>query len=316
MVDLSIIIVSWNTKEVLRTCLQSVGVGLRALRAEVFVVDNASSDGSADMVADEFPQFHLIRNTENVGFAAANNQAIQHATGKYVLLLNPDTVVSKTVLQRSYEYMEQAPKVGILGCRVLNGDGSVQLTCGQYPSLVNLALLSSGLFRYEHPKFLGRYQMLDWKRDSERDVETVTGCYMFCRAEAIQQVGMLDESFFCYGEETDWCKRFTDAGWILRFAPIGEIIHYGSLSSRQCNHRRDVMLTDGLIRLHRKHGGRLAAVAAWSILASFQATRWAYWSIASLFRRKDDSAARRRDHFHGVMRNYGNLWPLSRSFAR
>ena len=315
MIDLSIIIVSWNTKEVLRTCLQSVGVGLRALRAEVFVVDNASSDGSADMVAREFPEFRLIRNSGNVGFAAANNQAIVQATGKYILLLNPDTVVSKTVLQRSFEYMELAPEVGVLGCRVLNGDGTVQLTCGQYPSLFNLALLSSGLFRRRWPRFCGRYQQLDWNRDDERDVETVTGCYMFCRADAVRQVGMLDESFFCYGEETDWCRRFADAGWVLRFAAIGEIIHYGSLSSRQCNHRRDVMLTDGLIRLHRKHGGPAAAVAAWGILASFQATRWVFWGLTSLFRR-DGSAARRRDHFRGVMQSYGDLWPLSRSFAR
>ncbi|MBS0262847.1 MAG: glycosyltransferase family 2 protein [Planctomycetes bacterium] len=314
MVDLSIVIVSWNTRDVLRECLKSVAAGLGKIQAEVFVVDNASRDGSPEMVAAEFPQFHLIANQENVGFAAANNQALKIAKGKYQLLLNPDTVVLGDVLTNSLEYMEQHPEVGMLGCRVLNGDRSVQLTCGGYPTLWNLFLLSSGLFRCKRPDIFSRYQMLNWDRNSERDVDTITGCYMFCRASAVAEVGLLDESFFCYGEETDWCKRFSDAGWILRFAPVGEIVHYGSLSSRQCNHRRDIMLTDGLIRLHLKHGGRVAAVAAWSILAGFQATRWAFWSVAAAFSRKE-AAQKRRDHFLGVMRDFGGLWPVSRRFA-
>lgn len=212
-----------------------------------------------------------------------------------------------------------AQRLGIspatMGCRVLNADGTVQLTCGQYPSLWNLVLLSSGLFRCRWPRFLGKYQMLDWDRNSERDVETITGCYMFCRAEVVRAVGLLDESFFCYGEETDWCRRFTDAGAVLRFAPVGEMTHYGSLSSRQCNHRRDLMLTDGLIRLHRKHGGVVAAVLAWIILASFQVTRWAYWCLVAVVKR-GTAASQRRDHFGSVVRDFVSLWPVGRSFAR
>ena len=315
MFDLSIIIVSWNTRDVLRKCLQSVALRLEALHAEVFVVDNASHDGSPEMVQEEFPHFHLIKNSTNVGFAAANNQALALATGKYTLLLNPDTVIHGSVLRHSWRYMEEHPGVGALGCRVLNADGSVQLTCGRYPTLWNLVLLSSGLFRCSWPSFLGRYQMLDWDRNSEREVETITGCYMFCRSEAVRAIGPLDESFFCYGEETDWCKRFADAGWILRFSPVGEITHYGSLSSRQCNHRRDLMLTDGLIRLHRKHGGMLAAVLAWSILGSFQVTRWGFWFIVAVLGR-GLAARKRRDHFGGVVRDFGSLWPVGGSFAR
>ncbi|MCY2964369.1 MAG: glycosyltransferase family 2 protein [Planctomycetota bacterium] len=312
--DLSIIIVSWNTREVTRDCLKSVFANLGQLKTEVFLVDNASSDGSAEMVAEEFPQAQLIANTKNCGFAAANNQAIRLATGKYVLLLNPDTLVKGEVLTASFNYCEQHPEVGVMACRVLNGDGTVQLTCGRHPSLLNLFLLSSGLFRLRWPKFCGRYQMLDWKRDCEMDVETVTGCYMFVSRKALDEVGMLDESFFCYGEETDWCLRFTKAGWIMRFAPVGEIVHFGSLSSRQCNHRRDVMLTDGLIHLHRKHGGRFQAMLAWGILAGFQATRWVYWSLVSLVRR-NDSARRRRDHFWGVLKDYRSLWPTREKYA-
>ncbi len=315
MTDLSIIIVSWNTRDVLRHCLQSVVDGLGGLQTEVFVVDNASHDASAAMVAQDFPQFRLIANSDNVGFAVANNQAIKLASGKYVLLLNPDTLVRGDVLLRSFEYMEQHAAVGALACRVLNGDGSVQLTCGGYPTLWNLFLLSSGLFRCKWPSAFSRYQLLNWKRDSERDVETITGCYMFARATAIAKVGLLDESFFCYGEETDWCRRFWNAGCPLRFAPVGEITHFGSLSSRQCSHRRDVMLTDGLIRLHNKHGGKLSAIAAWTILWLFQVSRWCYWSLAAMATRLPAAKAR-RDHFGGVLRDFGNLWPTRRSFSR
>lgn len=306
--DLSIVVVSWNTRDILRDCLQSVVDNLGALQTEVFVIDNASHDGSAEMVAEKFPQIRLIANTDNKGFAAANNQALVQAQGKYVLLLNPDTLVKGDVLTKSVEYMRQHAEVGMMGCRVLNGDGSVQLTCSAFPSLMNLVLLSSGLFRCRWPKFLGRYLVLDWNRDTERDVETVTGCYMLIPRVAIDQVGMLDESFFCYGEETDWCQRFRNAGWRLAFAPVGEIIHFGSLSSRQCSFRRDVMLSDGLIRLHRKHGGRFAAMIAWCILAGFQFTRWLYWAAVSFVKRAVEPR-QRRDHFFGVLRQFPTLWP-------
>jgi GT2 family glycosyltransferase len=236
------------------------------------------------------------------------------ATGTYVLLLNPDTLVRGDVLERSFEYMEGHPDVGALACRVLNGDGSVQLTCGGYPTLWNLFLLSSGLFRCTWPSIFSQYQLLNWKRDTERDVDTITGCYMFARATAIQKVGLLDESFFCYGEETDWCRRFWNAGCPLRFAPVGEITHFGSLSSRQCSHRRDVMLTDGLIRLHNKHGGKISAIAAWSILWCFQLSRWCYWMVIALITRCN-AAQVRRDHFYGVLRDFRQLWPTSRSYS-
>jgi GT2 family glycosyltransferase len=307
--QLSIVIVNWNTRKILRDCLESVFANLGDLRAEVFVVDNGSTDGSPEMVAKEFPCARLIRNAENRGFAAANNQAIDQASGEYVLLLNSDTLVLGDVLQQSVEYLDRHAEVGVFGCRVLNADRSVQLTCSRYPSLVNLLLLTSGLYRCRRPAWLGRYQILDWQRDTVRDVETVTGCYMMVRSAAIREVGPLDEDFFFYGEETDWCRRFADADWQLRFAPVGEIIHYGSLSSRKCNHRRDVMLTRGLIQLHRKHGGRFAALATWLLLASFNASRSAYWSIRSLFSRRPETA-QRRDHFLRVTRDFGALWSV------
>ena len=307
-IDLTIVIVSWNTRQILKECLASVCDNLHGVQAEVCVVDNASDDGSAEMVRKYFPQVRLIANTDNRGFAKANNQVIPHANGRYVLLLNSDTVVLGDVLKRSVQYMDEHDDVGVMGCRVLNEDGSVQLTCSQLPSLVNLLLLTSGLFRLEKPSFLGRYQLRDWKRDSERDVETVTGCYMVVRQEAIRKVGLFDESFFFYGEETDWCKRFAESGWKLRFAPVGEIIHYGSLSSRKCNFRRDLMLTSGLLRFHLKHNGKLAALMAWGLLANFCLLRSVYWALISFFSGGDYARERKR-HFWNVLKDFRKTWP-------
>ncbi len=309
-VDLSIVIVSWNTRKVLQECLASVVKGLDDLNVELFVVDNASSDGSAEMVDAEFPGVTLLVNEENRGFARANNQAIRLARGRHVLLLNSDTVVLQDVLPRSVEYMDGHADVGVMGCRVLNGDGSVQLTCARFPTLLNLLLLTSGLFRLSWPRFCGRYQLRDWQRDTERDVDTVTGCYMLVRKMALEQVGLLDEKFFFYGEETDWCQRFKQVGWLLRFAPVGEIIHYGSLSSRQCNHRRDVMLTRGLLQYHRKHGGLLVTLCAWLLLGTFCLLRSLFWATIALVSHNEFAHQRSR-HFRGVLRNFGQVWPAA-----
>ena len=306
--NVSIIIINWNTREVLRECLASVVANMAGLSVEVFVVDNGSTDGSCEMVAQCFPDVRLIRNESNRGFAAANNQAMRIAKGRYLLLLNSDTVVLGDVIQGSLQYMEEHSDTGILGCRVLNADGSPQMTCARFPTLANLLLLSSGLWRFSWPRILGRYQIRHWPRDCERDVDTVTGCYMFVRVEAVRDVGLLDESFFFYGEETDWCKRFWNAGWRLRFAPVGEIIHYGSLSSRKCNHRRDLMLTEGLLRYHRKHGGPAAATVAFAILALFNLSRAVFWSLRALCSRRIE-VAQRRDHFLGVLAGFRSVWP-------
>ncbi len=305
--DLSIVIVNWNTREMLWDCLQSVFDNIGALETEVFVVDNASEDGSPDMVVTNFPQAILICNAENRGFATANNQALTIARGEYVLLLNSDTLVHGTVLESSQQYMNAHPDVGVLGCRVHNADGSLQITCSKWPSLVNLALLTSGLWQLPGPAVLDRYQMARWDRTDARSVDVVSGCYMFVRASAMHEVGLLDESFFFYGEETDWCRRFQDAGWQLNFAPVGAITHYGGGSVKRLNHRRDVMLTEATVRLHRKHGGLAAALACWAMLAIFNFSRAMFWSIASLLR--GSRARERARHFRRVVAASARTWP-------
>jgi len=305
--DLSIVIVNWNTREMLRDCLASVFENLRALDAEVFVVDNASEDGSPEMVACDFLEVRLIRNIENRGFAAANNQALEIASGEYVLLLNSDTLVHGDVLEQSRSYMQAHPEVGVMGCRVHNADGSLQITCSRWPSLLYLALQTSGLCKLPGPAFLDRYRMTRWDRTDARQVDVVSGCYMLVRRTAMEQVGLLDEAFFFFGEETDWCRCFAEAGWALHFAPVGVITHYGGGSVRKLNHRRDVMLTEATIRLHRKHGGRVAAAACWALLMGFNASRAVFWSVASLFR--NGRARERARHFRGVVAATSTTWP-------
>ena len=305
--DLSIVIVNWNTRELLFDCLASVESNLGNLQAEVVVVDNASTDGSVAMVQTCFPDTVLLANDENRGFAAANNQAFAIARGRHILLLNSDTIVHGDVIEKSVAYMDAHPDVGMMGCRVLNEDGTTQMTCSRYPTFINLLLQTFGLNRLS-AGWCQRYQMLDWDRDDEREVEVISGCYLMARTEAVAEIGHLDEAFFCYGEETDWCRRCSEAGWRLAFAPVGTITHFGSGSSRRLNHLRDLMLTEGTIRLQRKHSGWLAASAMWSLLLFFNCSRSVYWSVRSLV----DSAivtSERAKHFRNVVRNFGRAWP-------
>lgn len=298
--DLSIVIVNWNTRELLRDCLTSVSENLMDVSAEVIVVDNASEDGSTTMVAELFPDVILVRNQNNRGFAAANNQGFDIAQGRYVLLLNSDTVVLGNVLGESVKYLDDREDVGAMGCRVLNPDRSMQATCYSWPSLVNLSLMLSGLGKLPWPRFLGRYQMAHWLRDSERAVDTISGCYLLVRRSIIETVGPLDESFFFFGEETDWCRRMRDAGWTLNFAPVGEIIHHGGGSASKLNHKRDLMLTDAFVSLHRKHSGPAAATSIWLILAIFNSSRALYWSTIAAIRGRETDRERAH-HFRNVV---------------
>jgi hypothetical protein len=307
--DLSIVIVNWNTRDMLRDCLASIPRHAE-LKTEVIVVDNASEDDSGAMVAAEFPEVRLVQNGANLGFATATNQGLRLARGRHLLLLNSDTLVLGDVLARSVRFMDEHPDVGMMGCKVLNEDGSTQMTCSLFPSFANLLLQTLGLNRMQRPRWLRRYQMLDWARDDEREVEVISGCYLLARRATVEQIGLLDESFFLYGEETDWCRRCADAGWRLVFAPVGRIVHFGSGSSRKLNYRRDLMLSEGTVRLHRKHGGDPAALSVWLLLLVFNTSRSAYWSLRALADRSSTTRSR-ASHFRHVVRHFGRAWPAT-----
>ncbi len=305
--ELSIIIVSYNTREILRDCLKSVFEFSAGMKVEVIVVDNASSDGSVEMVVQDFPEVILLANKDNRGFAAANNQGFEIAQGEFWLLLNSDTLLRDNVLQASLCYMRQNADAGMLGCRVLNQDLSLQQTCFMWPSLFNLAIQATGLGRvFPESRFFRRERLQGWLRDSEREVDSITGCFLLVRASATRRIGLLDEDFFFYGEETDWCRRFKDGGYRVMFVPLGEIIHLGGASGDKTHYSRKLLLAQAQVRLQRKHHGLIAALIAWLLLWCESFNKSIGFGVVSLVKPRFRAA---------FMKHFGALIHFKRAWA-
>jgi GT2 family glycosyltransferase/lipopolysaccharide/colanic/teichoic acid biosynthesis glycosyltransferase len=233
--DVSVIIVNYNVREFLRQSLLSLRKALVELSAEIFVVDNASTDGSGDMVRQEFPEVQLIANRENLGFAAANNQALRQARGRLVVLLNPDTVVQEDTFVAIRDFMGTHPGTGMVGCKVLNPDGTLQLACRRsFPTPWIAFTRLSGLSRlFPRSRWFGRYNLTYLPEDETAEVEAISGSFMAVRREALAQVGMLDEAFFLYGEDLDWCFRMRQSGWKIYYFPGTQIVHFKGESAKQ-----------------------------------------------------------------------------------
>jgi GT2 family glycosyltransferase len=311
---ISVIVVSWNTCDELRACLESVFGGLRGISGEVIVVDNASVDGSAEMVEASFPEVYLVRNGQNLGFAAGCNIGLEAASGRYLLLLNPDTVVLGDVLPATARYLDDHPHVGAFGCRVRNPDGTLQPTCFRDPSVLNTLLGLTGLGRLPWPQVLGRERMTHWLRDDERDVDVVTGCYLATRREVVDDVGPLDSGYFFCGEEADWCRRIRSRGWAVRFAPVGDIIHADGAAGRKLNERRDLLGMAGLVRYTHHHDGWLAGWVMWALLWLHAASRAIAFDVIGVTRRDDGgrgAARSRRDHYRRVVKGHSEVRVLA-----
>lgn len=279
--ELSVIIVNWNTRALLAGCVRSVLANLDAIDVEVIVIDNASGDHSAEMIARDFPAVRLIANETNRGFAAACNQGLRAAGGRYLLLLNPDTVVLDDAIARTLDYARRHPEAGMVGCRVLERPGTVQRTCFRFPSPLNTLLWVSGAMAcFPRSPLARRAAYGGWRRDDERDVDVVSGMFMLVRREAVEQVGLMDEGYFVYAEEADWCYRFRRAGWRCRFTPIAEILHVdgGGQSTRQASVRMYVELQKGYLRFHRKHLGFVAWGTTKTLFALAMPARALWWS--------------------------------------
>jgi N-acetylglucosaminyl-diphospho-decaprenol L-rhamnosyltransferase len=273
--ELSIIIVSWNVRDLLRTCLRSIYAIWSGDPAalELLVVDSASSDGSAGMVRAEFPRVTLIENQLNVGFTIGNNQAIARAGGRYVLLLNPDTEVLPGALPAMVAYLDAHPEIGVVGPQLLNPDRTVQSSRRRFPTL-STAFLESTVLQQWWPNndTLRRYYVLDRNDDETLDVDWVVGACLMVRREAIAQVGVLDEGFFMYSEEMDWCYRLKRAGWRVVYLPAAQVIHYGGQSSRQVIADQHIYFQRSKIRFFKKHRGVWVA----ALLRGFLLLNYAY----------------------------------------
>jgi hypothetical protein len=240
------------------------------------------------MVKAEFPQVIVITNTENSGFAAANNQGIVIAKGRYVLLLNSDTIILDDVIKKTVLFADANGEAAVVGCRVQNLDGTLQQTCFMFPSSLNMLLSSTYLYKlFPKSKFFGRERMTWWDRSSVSEVDVVTGCFMLVRQQAIEKIGLMDERFFVYGEETDWCYRFKKNGWKVMFTPDGEIIHYGGQTTRQMARKFRLQLHGSELIFMRLHRSKLAFLLARFLMASFLLLRVPYWLAMAMLHKNE-----------------------------
>lgn len=267
---LTISVVNINNCSLLENCLKSIFKNTYKTNFEVFVVDNASVDGSQEMVKEKFPQVRLIENNVNCGFATANNQVIKESRSKYVLLLNNDTVVLENALDKMVEFMDKNKDAGALGCKLLNPDGTLQPSCRKFPNFLVYILILLKIHRiFPKLKVLKRYFMADFNHNKIKEVDQVMGACLLMRRESIDDVGLLDEQFFLWFEEVDWCRRAKDKGWKIYFTPEAEITHYGGKSFyKLSNLTRQRGFNCSLLKYFKKHHS-LFNVAILKVICAF-----------------------------------------------
>ncbi|ULO08049.1 glycosyltransferase family 2 protein [Paenibacillus sp. 19GGS1-52] len=254
-VDVSILILNYNTCRLTMDCLRSVYDSETNFSYEIILIDNNSHDDSVETICREFPSVMLIANQENIGFARGNNQGIEVASGRYVLLLNSDTVVRKDTLETMVAFMDSRPDLGASGCKVILPDGSLDKACKRgFPTPSASFYYAFGFSKLfpDRPKFNG-YQLGYLDPDLDYPVDCLVGAFMLLRRETIEQVGGLDEEFFMYGEDLDWCYRIKEAGWGIHYYPQTSIIHLKGGSARRRPFKIVYEFHRAMILFHRKH---------------------------------------------------------------
>lgn len=300
--NVSIIIINWNTRDILRNCLESVFKETQGIEFEVILVDNGSNDRSVQMVEGQFPEVNIIANKDNRGFAAANNQGMDIAKGRYILLLNSDTIILDNAIKKTVLFADDHTEAAVVGCRVLNKDKSLQNTCFMFPSVLNMFFECTYLCNlFPKSKLFGRAYMTWSDRKDVREVDVVAGCYMLVRKEAIQQVGMLDTRYFFYGEETDWCWRFKRAGWTTLYTPEPQIIHLGGKSSSQLTGNVMLQLIGSILTFMKLNRSTLTFTLSCLLTSAFFFIRVPYWLINAVMHKNNrkKSFATAMSYFRG-----------------
>ncbi len=252
---LSIVIVNYNTEKLLKSCLESVYAGSNGTPLDIWVVDNHSRDDSVAMVKSLFPRVKVIENPSNVGFSRANNLVISQSRSDFILLLNPDTVIIDDAIERVVKFMREHPEVGIVGCKVLNRDGTLQLACRRSIPTPEVAFYRlTGLSRlFPQSRTMARYNMTYESPDRTHEVDAVSGAFLMIRRDVVDQIGPLDERFFMYGEELDWCLRAKRAGWTVMYYPEARIVHYKGESTKYNSRKAAVEFYRAMFLFHKKH---------------------------------------------------------------
>lgn len=266
--DVSIIILSWNVRDLLRACLRSLPHA--EPWAEVIVVDAGSVDGSADMVRAEFPGVRLEASPENLGYSRGNNLGLRLARGRFCLVLNPDTEQLPGAVAAMRAYLEAHPEVGVLGPQLAWPDGTLQLTRRRFPTLATALFESTWLQPLAPPGLLARYYAADLPADRPAEVDWLVGAALMVRAAVVGQVGGLDEHFFMYSEELDWQRRIRAAGWRVVYLPAARFVHHEARSSAQVPAATHIRFNTSKVRYFRKYHGRAAGeLLRWYLLSHF-----------------------------------------------
>lgn len=298
--DVSIIIVSFNTREVLQECLASVERETASLRAEVLVVDNSSTDGSPEMVERDFPAVRLMRSRVNLGFGAANNLALEVAEGRYFVLLNSDAFFEPGALELAVRHMDSTPACGLGGSRLVGRDGSWQPSCRCFHSISGDAIVLTGLAaRFPHSRLFGRFDRTWADQMQPAAVDWVPGAFSILRPQALKEVGLFDPAFFLYYEEVDLCRRFHQAGYEVWYWPDVVVVHLGGESSRQLtalefsSHSAQVVLwrMRSTLLYYRKHHGASAHLARW-----LEQTLYSVTVLRNRWSRRPERRERERHH--------------------
>ena len=294
MIDLSVIIVTWNSRRDLELCLPSIRSGCAAHACEVILVDNASGDDSVAYARQVLPDVKVIANKENAGFARANNQGFRLATGRYVCLLNPDTIVNARAFDILITWMDaKGDEAWACGPGLLNGDGTAQRTGVRFPSLWNLLVEALFLDRlFPSSRIFGAHRELYEQGMTPRRVDFVQGSCLLMRGTALEAVGGLDESFFMYFEETDWCKRCAVQGGRIFLVPSAHVTHFGGGTVGHYDERRLVYYHESLFRYYRKHHLLVAHLAVRGIILGRSVIRVCVWGILWFLRPGLRGAAR------------------------
>jgi len=258
-IDLSIIIVSWNVLDFLTACLDSIRANAGDLSLEVIVVDSASTDDTVPVLRGRYPWVKVVSQSENIGFTRSNNIGLQAASGRYLMLLNPDTEVVRNALTQMVDYLDHNPAVGIVGPHTLNSDGSTQSTRRRFPTLQTAIFESTWLQKFAPRRILERYYARDVADTATADIDWVQGSALLARREVYEQIGALDEQYIMFSEELDWCKRARDAGWRVVYLGSAQIVHHGGKSTDQVAASKHIYFQQSKIRYFRKFHGQAAA---------------------------------------------------------
>jgi|SRR5579863_10312704 len=299
--DISVVIVAWNARHYLEKCLESIASAPPRRTLETLVVDNASSDGTSEMLEARFPWVRLLKSQENLGFSRGNNLAIRRAQGRYIALVNPDVIVLPGCLDALADFLDQHPKVGNVGPRVFNPDMTQQSTCRRFPTLWNNFCSAIGLAtKFKNSRIFAGEHMFFFPHNRTLAVDVIVGCFSFIRREAVEQVGLLDEGLFMYGDDVDWCRRAWKAGWQVVFYPGAQAIHDPGKTTAPYPVRFALAQQRSVLYYWDKHHGVWGRLGIRGIMVFHHAIRYAVGFAKALARAQSGAEANTRKQVSGA----------------